>query len=538
MNYSEQPTSGSHSADEISEPVSISHFIHALRSYQNAILIALIAVALAYAIVAILMYVLAPAQRITTQHFRLDFEGATSGHYPNGAKFNVAEIVSAPILQRVYVQNHLSDLLSFEDLTSSVFVLESNQAYEALAADYQARLADPKLSPVDRDRIQNEFELKRRSIAKDEYSINFVQPATLHTVPDPIARKILLDVLNGWADFEVRQQHVLSYRLAVLSPEILKPNAIELNDPIIAVQVLRGKANRVITNIKDIMDLPGGNLVRTEKDSVSLDEIRLRLEEIIRYQLEPLVTVASGSGLVSDPASTIRFFEGQMAADQRDLQAQVGLAETRRQAIAVYEQPQSTMTATAVTPAAGSQGGKAAAPAASETVMPQLSDTFLERLMTLTDRAADLEYRQKLVDQYRDAVAGTIPLQKAVAYDTQVLKEIRGGSPGGRGNATAASVKAQIDDARAEIGRLIGKTNELYQIVSRNMTSSTQLFTLTSPAVTRTLRPVSLSRLGLYGVVVMLVAIPLLVLFALFHQRLREEEAAEGYLRADTPAGS
>ncbi|HSP16268.1 MAG TPA: hypothetical protein VLV78_16085 [Thermoanaerobaculia bacterium] len=538
MNYTEPTPDGPQAVEGTSEPIYISRFVHVLGTYRTTILLSLIAVVVSYAIIAIVLYLTAPAQRVTSQRFRLDFERASEGRYPNGARFSIADVVGTPILQRAFRANHLSGTMGFAELTQSVFILESNAASELLAAEFQSKLADPRLTPVDRERIQNEYELKRQSISKNEYSINLVRRDGLHAIPEPIVRKVLLDILDGWADFAVNQQQVLSYRISVLSPDILKPNAIELSDPIAAIEVLRGKTNRVIQNIKEIEGLPSGNLVRTPSDRISLPEVRLRLEEIIRFRLEPLVTRVKASGLITDPGATTRFIETQLAYDQRQLQSKLTEADTTRQAIALYEQrtvaegprAERASSATAERRAESGAGGN-------ETVMPQLSDTFLDRLLALTDRAAEARYRQKLVDEYRQTVADTIPIQQAVTYDTQLLNQLRT-LPPATSRTDAATVRAEIDTIRAEVSGLIEKSNELYKLISSNMTPSTQLFTLTSPPTTRTVRAISLTRLALYGILLVLISIPVIVVACLLHARIREEEAAEAHVAQHHAAAS
>lgn len=91
------------------------------------------------------LYLLFPVERTTSQSLRLDFAGAGGGYYPNGTAFSVADIVSEQVLNRVYAQNRLSDFVSFEEFSRSVWLLQANRPYEELAAEYQERLADPKL---------------------------------------------------------------------------------------------------------------------------------------------------------------------------------------------------------------------------------------------------------------------------------------------------------------------------------------------------------------------------------------------------------
>jgi hypothetical protein len=527
MNYNES-ISRNPQAEDTPEPIVISRFVHILASYRTTIILCLVSIMLAYAIIATFVYLTSPSQRVTSQRFRLDFERATEGRYPNGARFSIGDVIGTPILQHAFRSNELAGSMGFAQLTQSVFILESNAASDLLAADYQAKLADPRLSPVDRERIQSEYELKRQSISKNEYSINLVRRDGLRSMPEPIARKVLLDVLNTWADFAVNQQQVLSYRISVLSPAILQPSTVEMNDPIAAIEVLRGKTTQVIGNIKEIEGLPSGNLVRTKTDHISLPEVRLHLEEIIRFRLEPLVTRVRATGLITDPAATIRFIETQLAYDQRQLQAKLTEADTARQAIALYEQRASTegprpeLTATAPSKVERRPESNAG----NETVTPQLNDTFLDRLLTLNDRAADAKFRQELVDKYREAIIATIPIQQAVAYDTQLLNQLRTATPAAS-RADAAAARAEIEAIRADISALIEKSNELYTLISSNMTPSTQLFTLTSPPTTQTIRAVNLFRLALYGLMLGLISIPVIIVGCLVHNRIREEEAAE-----------
>lgn len=507
------------------QPLSLSHFSHVLHNYRTIIVTALASVVLAYLIIALAVYLLSPAYRMTTQAFGLDFEGAGQGRYPNGSRFNTVEIINGPILARVWRGNHLGSYLTFGEFSRSIYVLESNRQYELIAAEYQAKLADPKLSPIDRERLQKEFELKTQSVTKNEYSLAFNHPAETRSIPEPLARKILLDILNAWADFAVNEQHVTSYQVSILSPDIVKVTPTEQNGVVAAIEILRGKANRVIDNLKLMENLPGARLARTSTDRISLEELRMRLDEIVRFELEPLLSAVLHSSLAGERVPAIRFLEDQLAFDQRQLDATERQAAATRDAIALYEQPapaQRTANGT-VSKSTGEQTK------GSEAVTPQLNDTFLDRLITLSGRSADVQYRQKLVDDYRKAVEAAIPLQQAVAYDQQLLDTIRNAPAATTTRLDAATVQRQLDQIRTEVANLMGKTNELYQVISRNMTASTQLFTLNGPPTTRTIRTMSLSRLGLYGVLVFLLSIAAVIVACLIHNRVREEEAAEGY---------
>jgi hypothetical protein len=518
---------------ETQAPISISHVVHALRDYRAAILLSLAGVAIGAAVILLLVYLLSPTQRTTTLPFRLDFEGANEGKFPNRLRFSATDIISSPILLKVFTANQLDRFTSFRDFSQSVFVLEANRAYEMLAADYAARLADPKLTPVDRERIQREFEMKRQSINKNEFSINYARTRGTDAIPETTVRKTLLDILNGWASYAVNEQHVLEYRVAVLSPQIVNDSTVDPADYIAAIQVLRAKVYRVLDNIEGIEKLPGAEQARTLTDRMSLEEIKIRLEEIVRFRLEPLVGVVRASGLVRNMAITTQFLQNQLAYDQRQLKAAQDSAEAARQALIVYAGERGLSPSASATDVAS----KTAARVPGETVMPQLNDTFLDRLVALTSQSADTQYRQKLVDEYRSAAKEPIPWEQAVAYDQQILQEVRAGASGGA-TTNGTVVQAQIAAARDQVRQLIGNVNQIYQIVSRNLNPSTQLFSMTAPPTTRTERASSLPRLALYYVLILLLALPAIIVACLLHNRVREEEAAEEYVRTEHVGGT
>ncbi|HEV2722166.1 MAG TPA: hypothetical protein VG323_19245, partial [Thermoanaerobaculia bacterium] len=242
--------------DVVERPMSISHLVHTLGAYAPVIVLSMAAIALLYIVVAIALYVFAPAQQITTQKFRLDFAGSNEGKYPNGLKFTSSDITSTPILLTVFKNNQLDRFTSFPSFSRAIFILEANADYERLAADYQARLADPKLSVIDRERILREWQAKASAVAKNDYSVNWLRTRDTAGVPEPLVRKALLDTLSGWAQYATKEEHVLSYRLNVYSPDMMAPEAAT-REPMVAIQVLRSKIYKILQNVDDLRNVPG-----------------------------------------------------------------------------------------------------------------------------------------------------------------------------------------------------------------------------------------------------------------------------------------
>ena len=516
--------------------MSISHLVHTLRTYAPVIVLSTAGVALLYAAIAVLVYLLSPAQRVTSQNFRLDFNGASEGRYPNGTKFSASDITSAPILLKVFKDNQLERFTTFADFSHAEFILESNPDYEKLAADYQARMADPKQSPIDRERVLREWQSKSASIAKNDYSLNWLRTSKFANVPETLVRKALLDTLATWARYAENEEHVLKYRITVYSPEMVGPPYAG-GEPVVAIQVLRSKIEKILQNIDALLEVPGSELIRSS-DGASLEEIRLRLEELIRFRLEPLTAQTTTSGLIADRTATLRFLESQLAYDERALKAAQDYAESIRQSFAVYSLEQHAFTPQSANTAAAPSNDPGSRPLQpqphSDTVMPQLNDTFLDRLIALSSQSNDMEYRQKLVDDYRRASQLVIPAQQSVTYDQYVVGLVKSAASGPVRQPSDSG--AQLVATQNEVRQLLGRIHEIYESISSNQNPSKELYTTTAPPVVRSERSRSLKQLALYGVALLALALPLIIILCLMHARVREEEAEEQYVAASEAA--
>lgn len=515
---------------EYPQPLYLADFMRTLRTYARVILLVLAAIMVFYAIIAGMVFLRAPAQKLTSQPFRLDFERANRGEYPNGMKFSTSEIVSTPILRTAFERNKMDRFVPYHRFAEGVFILESNAAYERLANDYTARLSDPKLTPVDRERIQNEFDSKRQSLPKNEYTINFLRRPDDQQVPESLIRKALEDVLRIWADRAINDQRVLTFRISVLSPSVIVSGTSAGIEPAITVQILRTQIQEVLKNIAAIRDLPGADVMRT-RDGQTLAEIRFRLEEVIRYRVEPLATTIHGSGIGNRQAA-VNFINEQIAYDQRKLGAIDEYLAGARNSLTIYAGytgvPDGAQAAAA--DIANGTGSAAIRPLGTETVMPQISEGFIDRLFALTKTVADAEYRQKAIADMRAAVDERIPIQQELSYHQHVLDQLKSGTNGA--SVDRATIDREVNQLCADTRQLVASVNELYVRLNANLNPSTHLYTLTAPSLSRTERTISLMRLAFFGVIVFLMGLVLAVAGSLLHARIRHEEWEQSMMRS------
>ncbi len=514
------------------QPISVSHIAHVLRRYAGVIAITMGSVVLLYLIIGVYAYLTAKQQKIVSMPFRLEFSGGASGQYPNGLKFSVADITATPVLLDVFNADELARFTTFDRFSRSIYVLESNRALEQLTAEYEAKLADPKLTAVDRDRLEREFDEKRSGINKSEYAIQFLVTPETRDVPVSVIRKTLSDILGTWARRAAVEKKALDYQISIVGPSILDNMRITGNDYLIPLLLLRQRVDTIISNATAVADMPGAKLVRTRAGRTSIAEVQLRLGEIIRFRLEPLIGNARAAGLFGSNVMALEVVKAQLAYDQRMLNSAQMRQTALQNALLTYEsQPQQITTA-------GGHGQQLEAPSANrgagETVMPQLSDTFLDRIVDLANRNADREYRQKLTDQIKQASLDVVPAQAAVKYDQELIDSFKTSSPAA-GSAAVADLKSQWDVAVTEVRDAIVDLNQIYNLASKQLYPETEMYRVTGPPITRVERTLSPMRLALYGLLTFLVALPLTIVFVLLHNRIREEEAEEREAAAAQP---
>jgi hypothetical protein len=510
------------------EPI-LRHVVHVIRRYRAAILVWLAAVAMALTVALLALFLLAPSQEITTLPFRLDFEGADRGTYPSGSKFTPSEIIGTPVLLRVFNDNNLGRYCSFAQFSRGVFVLESNQVADELAREYTARLADTRLSAIDRERLEREYELKRASISKSDYALNF---SNFHgnTLPPSLAKKALSDILKTWAQDAMVEKKVLEYHVPVLSQKVLDRKLIASSDPddyVVLLTVLRMKAQTLAMNLNQIAKIPGVEVVRSRTDRASLQEVSLQLDDLVRYRIEPMIKTLCSSGMVRSPASTLSVLQSQLSYDERNLQAAQQREQSLRDAFSTYEKgltPQGggTASSTATQRTSGEPNG-----GGGETVTPQINDTFLDRIVRLSTRIDDRVFRQAMVTDIKNASVETIAPQANVLYDRELIETVKSARPGAADASTQARIKHEIDTVYADLQGVVTSLSEIHAAASQQLNPVTELFTFAAAPTVRREAALQPIRLIAFGLMLFLMSIPVVIAGCLIHERVEIENAAE-----------
>jgi hypothetical protein len=499
--------------------------VDTLWGYRGALRNGVLAAAAMAALIFTAAFLLVPADRFATLHFRVLFDGADQGKYPNDTPFSSAEIVATSVLEQVFKANELQRYMDFADFKASMFALESNPDLELLSYEYQTKLADPKLTPVDRARIEDEFKKKRLSLKSADYSLNFRRSERMEKLPALLVTKVLDDTLTQWARQAREQKGALKYDIPIFSNNILQRDVVAREDYLIAVDILRTKVSKILFNIDSISEVPGAALMRTGKSHLSLAEIRLNLEDLLRFDIEPSISLIMSSRLSKDPMRARMYLQDQ-------LRQIVLFREQAQQRIKAVQDPlREYVTQTGGQQAGGPSSGRGAGgsqtPSNAPTMIPQFGESFLKQLVDMSMQNNDAKYRQELTDRVIDEGLKLAVLEKEHSYYQALATSLSGWVKTPEGSPESKALVARLDKSYETVASSLDEVIAIYdELSTKNLNPGTLLYSVTAPAAVRSERAISVRSLALLAMLAFAFSVVAIVGACLAHSYYRSEVAA------------
>ncbi len=228
-----------------------------------------------------------PSAEYVEQPFELSFDGVLQQRYPNGQRFNYADIVDMSILKEVYSANKLESYLTLEDFGRAVVITEINDEMELIRKEYKAELSSNKLSTVDRSEIERAFSERMNSLKKPLFRLRWHGEKAAE-IPRPILEKALADVLAEWAKDAIERKGAFRLGGGLLSPAILKTPIFESKeDALMRIDAYRQIIDKAALQLAALKSLPGALQMRLPND-ISLEEVAMQLQTIKTFRFPML----------------------------------------------------------------------------------------------------------------------------------------------------------------------------------------------------------------------------------------------------------
>ena len=493
------------------DAISLRPYLDTLRRYKPVIVSAIVGASVVFAIGVLVMLLVFPSERVASVPFRLLFDGAAKNQYPNKTPFNPTEVVGVPVVTEVFKANDLQQYGDYEGFKDALFIQNSNPKLDLLNYEYQSRLADTKLSAVDRSRIEAEFSQKREALTDPSFSLSLRRSDRFKALPDELAQKVLTNVLAVWA-VQAERMGAMKYELPILSSGVLSKESLDNEDYLVAADQLRAKAVRIIDTLGELEKLPGALTTRTAKDKVSLPEIRANIEDALRFDLEPLLGIIRSEGITKNARLLSLYASTQVFQRQLERQAAEGRARAVQNSLADYMALRGSRQGAEPKPGAG---GSTRQPGFdTPALIPQFSESFLDRLVEMSGSTQkdEMEYRQKLTDLVIKENTEVTLLDKELAYYQDLVKSVQGiGSRPTGSSELIALVKARSQAAFSAIAKGADQLVDLYnELSSKNLNPVARLYAITGPFTRHTQSSVSFRSLA-YSYLLLLLAVAIVV---------------------------
>ena len=477
-----------------------------------------------------LVYSWYPNQKTAQVGFRLLFDGADKGQYPNGTPFGPSDITTTPILEQVYKANGLDQYGKFENFKSALFVRQSNRRMELLEQEFRAKLTDTKLTPVDRQALERDFTARSKGLANAEFELVFVRAERFREMPTALAQKILSDVLSTYAKDADQKKGALKYRVSIPTRNTVRRELIEDEDYIISLDMLRLAVHRLQAATIALQTLPSSSVVRVGPGPTPLGliDVQANLEDLLRFRISPLIGFVRAVGVSKNAALTIQYLKNQLFTINLDRDATQKQSTVYADSLRSYvtQRPGvSAESAGSATRPSGS-GGMGNTPA----LIPQLGDSFFDRLIELGTKGDDTLYRQTMVNKSTDVGLTVVDIEKDIAYYQDLISVFEGASK----RSDPALKKQFLDVFHArypktfeELLAIIDNVNLLYDTLSQqNLNPTTLLVETTTPAKVNSESSLAFGRV-LVAAVVYFMFVGLVVIVGIFvSARFREEKRA------------
>jgi hypothetical protein len=350
--------------------------------------------------------ILLPSHRYMTQEIEilLPIRGKDEARiYPSGKKFNRLDIVSPPILKKVYKNNQLEGILSYEDFQKSISVVNFSIDRALLDAEVASKLSKRNLTAADISNIEREY---RNALAKIDSSIYRVVFAN-SSVPPVLSAKILNETILTW--FKI---------YSLLEAEKLPVITVDTQIDATIAQDLKQSRFIALDRLQyylDQLERLSGRLQLVQSDrkltastGESLEDIVSAMRYIKTYQLallRQMVMADAGLQTSLDPM----YVQSRLEHEQRQLNTLKTQHKMLLDSLAIMEKKG----------VEGSGGGK-------ETEASLMLDSgVLNQLSAIFSRDASNNFRTMLAEQNLALASSIAKQEEAVSFYQEISSKMK-----------------------------------------------------------------------------------------------------------------
>ena len=201
------------------------------------------------------LWLVLPKQSRATMDISFVFPDASSAFYPNKLPFHPEDLLENVLLRRNFQINQVNRWMIYDDFKSSFSLRQTGQELLALGREFQGKLDDRKLTPAERQKLEEEFRSKLVKIPNTTYQIIWNQKGrSAQLIPTAEIEKILADIPRLWAQEFVEKKKVLLNSTQIPGKMVASSN---LDESSFLLTELTDRVRALVVGLNEIKKLPG-----------------------------------------------------------------------------------------------------------------------------------------------------------------------------------------------------------------------------------------------------------------------------------------
>ena len=434
-----------------------------LKKYCGRIIIfGLISVLVTAAIIGAAFFLLPKKEIYTSKINLLLQEKGKKLIYPSEKEFSANDIISIPVLRKVYENNKLNAKLKFDDFCQLFYLSGESMEKALLAASFKEKLNNKKLTVVELREIEREYEAALKNLDSSSVEIAMKPSFKFNRLE---AVKLLNDIPAAWfAIFSRQEAKALPRFESVKQIKSLRETAAA-DGWLVTLDKARLACRNFQKGCEEMGEILAGQKVALPSGEY-LEDLQEQLTSLEKNRISTVMML-----VLTTPA-------WQTPLDKIFLQANV--KELERQAAVEKSLYEANVAAINILHPTAAEGSKSAAAAAGKdsSLTMNFDSNFFTSVSTLIRSSSSIRLRETYAQKALDCKEKLAALEAEKSYYSAMLKEME----------LPPSAALQIPQERFnkisgamfdELLTLCAKTNEFRELVLKDYLLDKQFFTST-----------------------------------------------------------
>ena len=382
--------------------------------------------------------------------------------YPSEKTFSANDIISSPVLQRVYAKNNLKNKLTFSEFSELFSLSGINMKKALLSVAYKNKLTKKNITIIDIKALEQEYQDALRSLEDNSVEISMIPTGKLNSQE---SAKLLREIPLEWFNIYSRHEAKIMPRIATTTQiqELRKSPInegwlITLDKTRLACQNLQrgcSELNAMLMGQK--VSLPSGEY---------LADLQNRLNILEKHRIRPTLLLVRETPGYKNPMDRL-FLRSTIMLLERRIEVLKEKYEATVSAINILHPADNTSASKQQLPPARSAN---AAP-----MTLNLDGNFFTSIITLIRNSETIALREKYAEAALVLKGEIAELESEKRYYNAIYQDLLEVQPGKNTLTTAqfhGLTKAMFD----ELLELSGKVNEFKEIILKNYLSNRNFF--------------------------------------------------------------